>query len=51
MLTNVFRLYDKRVPIEVQYPCIKPSDVEKYGQDERDERERQHLIHAPPGFV
>ncbi|KAJ5626213.1 Dimethylaniline monooxygenase N-oxide-forming [Penicillium lagena] len=38
-----------RVPIEVQYPCVKPSDVERYSRDERDERERKHLIHAPPG--
>lgn len=43
------RLHDKQVPLELRYPCVKPSDVVKYGRDERDEKERQKLIHAPPG--
>ncbi|KAF3384477.1 Thiol-specific monooxygenase [Penicillium rolfsii] len=42
-------LHDKRVPVELHYPCVKPSDVGKYGTDERNEKERQKLIHAPPG--
>ncbi|KAJ5184103.1 hypothetical protein N7492_001719 [Penicillium capsulatum] len=42
-------LYDKRVPIEAQYPCVKPSDVERCGKDDRRGKERQYLLHAPPG--
>ncbi|KAJ5159438.1 uncharacterized protein N7482_006442 [Penicillium canariense] len=42
-------LHDKRVPVEPQYPCTKPSDVKRHSSDERDIRERQKLIHAPPG--
>ncbi|KAJ5584836.1 uncharacterized protein N7459_004636 [Penicillium hispanicum] len=42
-------LYDKRVPIESQYPCTKPSDAGWPGKDERDTTERQNLLHAPPG--
>ncbi|KAJ5371446.1 uncharacterized protein N7496_007538 [Penicillium cataractarum] len=42
-------LHDKRVPVELHYPCVKPADVEKRGRDERDEKERRKLIHAPPG--
>ncbi|KAJ5097914.1 hypothetical protein N7532_004915 [Penicillium argentinense] len=42
-------LYDKRVPIEAQYPCVKPSDAKHFSRDDRDENERQHLLHAPPG--
>ncbi|OKP02507.1 Thiol-specific monooxygenase [Penicillium subrubescens] len=42
-------LHDKRVPIELHYPCVKPSDIGKHVRDERDEIERQKLIHAPPG--
>ena len=43
------RLHDKRVPVELRYPCVKPADVVKHGRDERDEKERRKLIHAPPG--
>ncbi|CEJ57997.1 hypothetical protein PMG11_06669 [Penicillium brasilianum] len=42
-------LHDKRVPVELHYPCVKPADIEKHGKDERDEKEKQKLIHAPPG--
>ncbi|KAJ5751661.1 hypothetical protein N7520_008578 [Penicillium odoratum] len=42
-------LYDKRVPIEAHYPSIKPLDVERYVQDGREGKERQTLLHAPPG--
>ncbi|KAJ5902977.1 hypothetical protein N7504_005360 [Penicillium tannophilum] len=42
-------LYDKRVPIEAQYPSIKPLDVEQYVKDGREGKERQDLLHAPPG--
>ncbi|KAJ5982956.1 hypothetical protein N7481_005055 [Penicillium waksmanii] len=42
-------LYDKRVPIEAQYPSTKPSELAKFSRDDRDETERQRLIHAPPG--
>ncbi|KAJ5638644.1 hypothetical protein N7528_001034 [Penicillium herquei] len=42
-------LYDKRVPIEAQYPSIKPSNNQRYVKDEREGKERQVLLHAPPG--
>ncbi|KAJ5714592.1 uncharacterized protein N7483_011773 [Penicillium malachiteum] len=42
-------LYDKRVPIEAHYPSIKPSNNLRYVQDEREGKERQVLLHAPPG--
>ncbi|KAJ5227577.1 uncharacterized protein N7469_007583 [Penicillium citrinum] len=42
-------LYDKRVPIELQYPSVYPTSVEKFYEDERDENEKQRLKHAPPG--
>ncbi|KAJ6092488.1 hypothetical protein N7486_007777 [Penicillium sp. IBT 16267x] len=42
-------LYDKRVPIEAQYPSIKPLDVAQYVKDGREGEERQNLLHAPPG--
>lgn len=43
------RLYDKRVPIEVHYPSTKPSDKQSYVIDDREGKERQILLHAPPG--
>ncbi|KAJ5313290.1 uncharacterized protein N7443_000174 [Penicillium atrosanguineum] len=42
-------LFDKRVPIEVQYPNRRPSDVGWYSQDNRSENEQRTLVHAPPG--
>ncbi|KAJ5667012.1 hypothetical protein N7507_002876 [Penicillium longicatenatum] len=42
-------LYDKRVPIEPQYPSVKPLDAKQYVQDGREGKERQNLLHAPPG--
>ncbi|KAJ5690825.1 hypothetical protein N7462_005217 [Penicillium macrosclerotiorum] len=42
-------LYDKRLPIENQYPCTTPSEADNYGPDDRERREKQYLIHAPPG--
>ncbi|KAJ5256798.1 hypothetical protein N7478_012902 [Penicillium angulare] len=43
-------LYDKRVPIEARYPSLKPSGEQVYVQDNREGKERQSLLHAPPGF-
>ncbi|KXG52892.1 Dimethylaniline monooxygenase, N-oxide-forming [Penicillium griseofulvum] len=42
-------LYDKRTPIEAQYPSPRPSTSEEYVKDEREENERKILLHAPPG--
>lgn len=44
-----YRLYDKRTPIEAQYPSPRPSTSEEYVKDEREENERKILLHAPPG--
>ncbi|CAG7938680.1 unnamed protein product [Penicillium nalgiovense] len=41
-------LYDKRTPIEAQYPSPRPSASE-YVKDEREDNERKILLHAPPG--
>ncbi|KAJ5083365.1 hypothetical protein N7456_012792 [Penicillium angulare] len=40
-------LYDKRVPIEAHYPSLKPSGEQIIGRG----KERQALLHAPPGWV
>ncbi|CAG8153127.1 unnamed protein product [Penicillium salamii] len=42
-------LYDKRAPIEAQYPSPRPSASQEYVQDDREDRERNILLHAPPG--
>ncbi|KAJ5336188.1 Dimethylaniline monooxygenase [Penicillium brevicompactum] len=42
-------LYDKRTPIEAQYPSPRPTASQEYVQDDRDEEERKTLLHAPPG--
>ncbi|KAJ5813178.1 hypothetical protein N7447_010201 [Penicillium robsamsonii] len=42
-------LYDKRTPIEAQYPSPRPSASQEYVKDERGESERKILLHAPPG--
>ncbi|KAJ5357030.1 Dimethylaniline monooxygenase N-oxide-forming [Penicillium concentricum] len=42
-------LYDKRTPIEAQYPSPRPSASQEYVKDERGENERKILLHAPPG--
>ncbi|CAG7946160.1 unnamed protein product [Penicillium salamii] len=42
-------LYDKRAPIEAQYPSPRPSASQEYVQDDRKDRERNILLHAPPG--
>ena len=44
-----FRLYDKRTPIEAQYPSPKPSVSQEYVKDDREDKERKILLHAPPG--
>ncbi|KAJ5783234.1 hypothetical protein N7457_005008 [Penicillium paradoxum] len=42
-------LYDKRTPLETQYPYSKPSASQEYVRDGRGDNERKLLIHAPPG--
>ncbi|CAI7656041.1 unnamed protein product [Penicillium glandicola] len=42
-------LYDKRTPIEAQYPSPRPSASQEYVKDERADDERKILLHAPPG--
>ncbi|CAG7936280.1 unnamed protein product [Penicillium olsonii] len=42
-------LYDKRTPIEAQYPSPRPSVSQEYVKDDREGRERTVLLHAPPG--
>ncbi|KAJ5295852.1 hypothetical protein PENANT_c001G06505 [Penicillium antarcticum] len=42
-------LYDKRTPIEAQYPSPTPTISQEYGTDEREGKERKILLHAPPG--
>ncbi|KAJ5178633.1 uncharacterized protein N7500_001332 [Penicillium coprophilum] len=42
-------LYDKRTPIEAQYPSPRPSASQEYVKDERTGNERKILLHAPPG--
>ncbi|KAJ6068767.1 hypothetical protein N7499_010654 [Penicillium canescens] len=42
-------LYDKRTPIEAQYPSPRPTASQEYVKDERGEKERKILLHAPPG--
>lgn len=46
---SISRLYDKRVPIEAQYPSLRPSNAQQYVRDGREGKERQDLLHAPPG--
>lgn len=43
------RLYDKRAPIEAQYPSPRPSASQEYVKDAREGSERKILLHAPPG--
>ncbi|OQE20199.1 hypothetical protein PENFLA_c017G10259 [Penicillium flavigenum] len=42
-------LYDKRTPIEAQYPSPRPSASQEYVKDGREDNERKILLHAPPG--
>ncbi|KAJ6118666.1 hypothetical protein N7471_013286 [Penicillium samsonianum] len=42
-------LYDKRAPIEAQYPSPRPSASQEYVKDAREGNERKILLHAPPG--
>ncbi|CDM31473.1 hypothetical protein DTO006G1_8800 [Penicillium roqueforti] len=42
-------IYDKRTPIEAQYPSPRPSASQEYVKDEREGNERKVLLHAPPG--
>lgn len=49
IILNSYRLYDKRAPIEAQYPSPRPSASQEYVQDDRKDRERNILLHAPPG--
>jgi hypothetical protein len=43
------RVYDKRTPIEAQYPSPRPSASQEYVKDDRKGKERKILLHAPPG--
>ncbi|GAB1317653.1 Flavin-containing monooxygenase FMO GS-OX-like 4 [Madurella fahalii] len=42
-------LHSNEVAVEPQFPCEFPPDTERLAGDRRSGKERQYLLHAPPG--